>query len=242
MRRIPLPPFPSPTQIDHQLQPKPVYQNQLCAGDSFLFATIFLLCWIITRWTVENSRFRPDSCLSKSRSLPFPPPSLGLYHLRCSAVYHLTSLGFHPPSICISIPPLPLFSLYSSLFRCHDPPTVCSSSRIRLLSDTSIGPFPWFSTPPHQSDAEAFHLCSRTLLSWSSSLRLYRCHLSFSYWIQPCSLHTSPETEPCRMKQPPQIIKQTASCLLLLMQFGFRRRRMDHKLKPSTSLGTQRSL
>lgn len=92
----------------------------------------------------------------------------------------------------------------------------------------------------HTSDAEAFHLCSRTLLSWSSSLRLYRCHLSFSYWIQPSSLHTSPETELCRMKQPPQIIKQTASCLLLLMQFGFRRRRMDHKLKPSTSLGTQR--
>lgn len=96
---------------------------------------------------------------------------------------------------------------------------------------------------PHflTSDAEAFHLCSRTLLSWSSSLRLYRCHLRFSYWIQPCSLHTSPETELCRMKQPPQIIKQMASCLLLLMQFGFRRRRMDHKLKPSTTLGTQRS-
>lgn len=83
--------------------------------------------------------------------------------------------------------------------------------------------------------------CAVGHLSWSSSLRLYRCHLSFSYWIQPCSLHTSPETELCRMKQPPQIIKQTASCLLLLMQFGFRRRRMDHKLKPSTSLGTQRS-
>lgn len=166
--------------------------------------------------------------------------------LRCTAAVTPPSLGPHlPPSICISVPPLTIFSPFFVSW-----PSKCLSFTMNCQKPASVRS----RDSPHQSDTEAFQLYSRTLLSSSSSMLIPGLPpwLFISDPTFKAPPHFSQETDSRQTEQFLHIIyiykkkkKTYFPCVILvslLMQFGLRKRQIYHKLKPSTWLGTRRKM
>lgn len=126
-------------------------------------------------------------------------------------------LGFHsPPSTYNSIPPFPFLSTFLCVMMILKMfLQTLFSLRINSLPDTSISPFLQFFTPLYQTYTEAFHSCSRTLLS-STLISGLPSWLFISDPIFNATLRFNQETDSSQTKEFLQITKQYS--------FGFRQR------------------
>lgn len=197
----PLSRSPSPLcpWLAYQQQPKPVYQNQCCAGTfSCCLSPWFYSVQSITIWTVERSHIRPDSWLADKQNLLFPPlDPLGLKHVHSR--YHQC-----PSWVSTPLPQHVSQSLLSPSCLCF----LCVMMILKVFLRTLFSKNQLVARYQHQSvptvlyltHTEAFHSCSRTLLSLRLISGLPAWHfISDPIFTAPLSL--SQETDSSQMKQ-----------------------------------------